>query len=365
MRVMLAQWYQRHFADPQAVILALMLLSGVLAVSLFGQILAPIIASMVLAYMLNALVAMQVRLGLPRWFAVWLTFLLFLSLVVVLTVALLPLVWSQFSELLLHKLPEMLLAGRRSLEALPQRYPEFVSSAQIDDLTRAFAAQLRTLGQFLVAGSVATLINLITLMIYLILVPLLVFFLLKDQALIRAWFVRYLPANLGLTRTVWRDMDQQIGNYLRGKLAEIMIVGLVAGVTFQTFGLDYAILLGFAVGLSVLVPYVGATLVTFPVAAIALFQWGWSSEFAYVMIAYGVIQALDGNLLVPLLFSEAVNLHPMAIVLAVLFFGDIWGVWGVFFAIPLATLVKSVLNVWPGLRKADPDDAPPQTLAGN
>jgi putative permease len=50
---------------------------------------------------------------------------------------------------------------------------------------------------------------------------------------------------------------------------------------------------------------------------------------------------------VPLLFSEAVNLHPVAIILAVLFFGGIWGMWGVFFAIPLATLVKAVINAWP------------------
>jgi putative permease len=63
--------------------------------------------------------------------------------------------------------------------------------------------------------------------------------------------------------------------------------------------------------------------------------------------AYGVIQLLDGNVLVPLLFSEAVNLHPVAIIVAVLFFGGIWGVWGVFFAIPLATLVSAIFSAWP------------------
>jgi putative permease len=71
------------------------------------------------------------------------------------------------------------------------------------------------------------------------------------------------------------------------------------------------------------------------------------AEFGYVMIAYAIIQILDGNLLVPLLFSEAVNLHPVTIIISVIFFGGIWGLWGVFFAIPLATLVKAVLNAWP------------------
>ena len=100
-------------------------------------------------------------------------------------------------------------------------------------------------------------------------------------------------------------------------------------------------------GLSVLIPYIGAALVTVPVALIAFFQWGISSDFMYLMIAYGVIQALDGNVLVPLLFSEAVNLHPVSIIVAVLVFGSLWGFWGVFFAIPLATLVKAVVTAWP------------------
>jgi len=71
------------------------------------------------------------------------------------------------------------------------------------------------------------------------------------------------------------------------------------------------------------------------------------------MTAYAIIHALDGNLLVPLLFSEVVNLHPVAIILAILVFGGLWGFWGVFFAIPLATVVKAVINAWPA-KKEDP-----------
>ena len=69
----------------------------------------------------------------------------------------------------------------------------------------------------------------------------------------------------------------------------------------------------------------------------------------YIAIAYSIIQALDGVILVPVLFSEAVNLHAVAIIIAILFFGGLWGFWGVFFAIPLATVVKAVLTAWPRL----------------
>ena len=141
-------------------------------------------------------------------------------------------------------------------------------------------------------------------------------------------------------------MNSQIANYIRGKVIEIIIVGAVSAITFAVMDLRYAALLGVLVGFSVLIPYIGAAVVTLPVAIVGLFQWGISPEFWYLMVAYGVIQALDGNLLVPLLFSEAVSLHPVYIIIAVLFFGGLWGFWGVFFAIPLATLVKAVFNAW-------------------
>ena len=109
-------------------------------------------------------------------------------------------------------------------------------------------------------------------------------------------------------------------------------------------GLNYALLLGVCVGLSVLIPYVGAALVTIPVALIAFFQWGLTQDFYILMVAYFIIQILDGNVLVPLIFSEAVNLHPVAIIGAILLFGGLWGFWGVFFAIPLAVLVNATLD---------------------
>ena len=80
---------------------------------------------------------------------------------------------------------------------------------------------------------------------------------------------------------------------------------------------------------------------------VALFQFGLGTEFWSCFAVYLIIQALDGNLLVPVLFSEAVNLHPLVIILSVVIFGGLWGFWGVFFAIPLATLIKAVMHAWP------------------
>lgn len=151
-------------------------------------------------------------------------------------------------------------------------------------------------------------------------------------------------------------MDQQVSNYARGKVVEVLIVGVVSYLAFTWLNLNYTALLALLVGLSVIIPYVGATLVTLPVVAVGFFQFGLTSEFYYVVGVYLAIQALDGNVLVPLLFSEAVNLHPVAIIVAILFFGGVWGLWGVFFAIPLATLIKAIINAWP-----EPSDTPEAT----
>ena len=165
--------------------------------------------------------------------------------------------------------------------------------------------------------------------------------------MILQWLANFLPEERRLLRTVWAELDIKIASYVRGKFIEVLIIWVASYVAFALMGLNYAMLLSLVVGLSVIIPYVGATVVTFPVALIAFFRWGFTSEFGWLMAIYGFIQFLDGNLLVPLLFSEVVNLHPVAIIVAVVFFGSLWGVWGVFFAIPLATLIQAILKAWP------------------
>lgn len=339
-------WYQRNFSDPQAVILAVLLIFGLLIVLYMGEMLAPILTAIVLAYMLEAVVTLLETYKVPRILSVVIVILLFLLVVLLLFLLIVPLVSQQFSQLI-QELPRQLDKGQQALLRLPEMYPQAFSENQVNEIMEEARKQITGVGQAFVSFSLASIPVLFALVIYLILVPLLMFFFLKDKLIIIEWFKRYLPKERGLTKKVWTEMDQQIGNYVRGKIVEIVIVGTATYMTFLIMGLNYGLLLAVLVGLSVIIPYIGAAAVTIPVAMIAYFQWGWSADFAWLMLAYGIIQALDGNVLVPLLFSEAVNLHPVAIIGAVLVFGGLWGLWGVFFAIPLATLVKAVLNAWP------------------
>jgi len=343
---LITDWFKRTFSDPQIVFLTLVLVFGFAIVLSMGDMLAPVLASAVIAYLLEGLVVILEDRGVPRLLAATLVFIVFVLFLTAVLFGLLPVVSRQVTQLV-QNLPNMIGEGQRVLMTLPERYPEVVSPQQAQEIIDSVHRELAGFGQQVLSISMSSVVGVLTLVVYLVLMPMLVFFFLKDKALILGWFSRFMPGERGLANRVWFEVDKQIANYVRGKFWEIVIVWLVSFITFSFFGLQYAMLLAVLVGLSVVVPYVGATVVTVPVLMVAWFQWGWGPEFVWVTIAYLVIQALDGNLLVPLLFGEVVNLHPVAIIVAILVFGGLWGFWGVFFAIPLATLVNAVLRAWP------------------
>lgn len=362
MNHILNRWFKKYLTDPEGVILAVLLLIGFVVVVVLGDMLAPVLASMVIAYLLEAVVRMLEHKGVQRFVAVVFVFAGFLCILLFMFLGLVPLLSKQLAQLV-QELPNMVAEAQRSLLLLPEKYPQFFSESQVKELTTAIRAGLTDVGQTVLSFSLASISTVFTLVIYLVLVPVLVFFFMKDKRMLVDWMMRYLPRERSAAARVWSEMDRQIGNYVRGKFVEIVVVGVVSYVVFAFMGLNYAPLLAALVGLSVVVPYIGAVVVTVPVLLIGFFQWGWGSEFAWLAFAYLVIQALDGNVLVPWLFSEAVNLHPIAIIIAILLFGGVWGFWGVFFAIPLATLVKAVLDAWPRVTEDPPSqegDASPQ-----
>ncbi len=339
-------WYKQKFSDPNAVTLVVILVISFLSIYYLSGLLMPVFVAIAIAFLLDLPVNRLIHFGFSRTASTVLVVSSFVGLSFIAALGLMPVIWQQSSNLL-HEVPNMITKGQSYLLTLPEQYPEYIKVTQIESMISLVNDEVIEWGQAALKASLSSISDLVALLIYLILVPLMVFFFLKDKKEMLASFSTFLPKERRMATQVGNEMNQQIMNYIRGKVIEILIIGTASTITFIVLGLNYAVLLGVLVGLSVLVPYVGATIVTFPVLFVALFQWGTGAEFGYVMIAYAIIQALDGNLLVPLLFSEAVNLHPVVIIIAVILFGGMWGFWGVFFAIPLATLVKAVLNAWP------------------
>ena len=342
----LKSWYKRYFSNPEAIILLLVLFTIFSLILITGEILAPVIVSLIIAYLLEWWIDVLMRYNITRRFAYLLVYIAFLAIFVVAILVLLPLLWRQFSNLFTD-LPQMLQNAKSSFIDLVEKYPAYFSKEQIDTLISSLLIDIQHWAKIKVSSSLSYIPGIVTWLVYLFLVPLLVFFFLKDSAILIKWITRFFPTNRKVLNTVWLEMDRQIGNYIRGKIIQITIVWLVNSLVFLYFELHYAILLAAIIGISVIIPYVGAVIVTIPLFLVGYLQWGFSVEFLYMLIAYSIVMALDGNVLVPILFSNAVNLHPVAIIVAILFFGSIWGMCGVFFAIPLATLIRTVLIAWP------------------
>ena len=340
-----SDWYTRKFSDPHAVTLVVILMCSILFVALFSQLLMPVLVALAIAFLLDLPVNKMANLKLSRTGSTVLVVGTFVGLTLIALLGLMPIIWKQSSNLL-QEVPHMISEGQKYLLTLPEQYPDIIQASQIETFISTIKEKLLEWGEVALKASLNSISDLVALMVYLILVPLMVFFFLKDKSALFSGFSRFLPKERRMATQVGKEMNQQILNYIRGKVIEILIVGISTTIAFAFLDLSYSVLLGVLVGLSVLVPYVGATVVTIPVFLVALFQWGFSNELGYVMLAYGIIQAIDGNVIVPLLFSEAVNLHPVTIIIAVILFGGLWGFWGVFFAIPLATLVKAVINAW-------------------
>lgn len=346
MREVLTRWYQRYLSEEEAVILLMLLVVAFVVMLMFGDILAPVLVAVILAYLMQGVANVLRHRGVPAELSVALSTVLFLGGFFAVLFVVAPLVWRQLVALV-REAPAMIEAGRKVLVTLPEEYPVFFTQQQVNELTAAIQAEMASVGQILVTKGLSSIPSMLAAIVYLILIPLMVFFFLKDREQLVGWFGGFLPEKKPLLDRIWEELNLQFANYARGKGIEVLIIGVASYLVFAVFSLNYAALLGLLVGFSVIVPFIGAMLVTIPVMMVAYFQFGVTPDFYWVVGAYVVIQILDGNVLVPLLFSEAVNLHPVAIVIAVLFFGGLWGLWGVFFAIPLATLVNAILSAWP------------------
>lgn len=345
----------RVLSNPSLVALVLFLITIAGIFYFMGEWLFPVIVSVVLAYLLEGIVVKLQRVGVRRVIAFTLVFFLFCTLIFYILLALVPTILTQAKTLLLA-LPDYLVLGQQKVLLLPQKFPHLFSQTDVQGLLDTINSEISSYSKLLSGKLFNSLFVLAKALVYLILVPLLVFFFLKDKDSILRWLGRFLPKNKQIIQDIWAEVDVQIGNYIRGKFAEIFVVWIMCFLAFHWFNLQYGLLLSFMVGLSVLIPYIGATLVTIPVLVVAYVQFGDTSPFYWIAGLYFVIQMLDGNVIVPLIFSEAVNIHPVAIIISVLVFGGLWGFWGVFFAIPLATVVKAIIEAWRRYQSRDVEE---------
>jgi len=345
MRDLIDKFIARFFFNEESIYFGFLLLSCFIFILLFGNILLPVFLSIVIAFLLNGLLRSFESLRISHTVSLSLTLIIFFGFYLSIFIAL-PSLGAQINSLL-QNLPVIAVAFQDTFSGLAETYGDIFSDEDINTLFLNFSDQVnnllsQALGQL--AGTISFMFNAV---LYAILVPIMVFFFLKDKTVLLPMLTGFLPKKRGFMNSVFSEMNDQLYNYVTGKVIEMFVVASFSYLVFALLGLPYAVLIAILVGLSVIIPFFGAILVTIPVAFLGLYEWGLTTQFYWLMFLYLLIQILDGNVLVPFLFSTRNNLHPVIIIITILFFGGIWGFWGLFFAIPLATFIKAIVNSWP------------------
>ena len=340
-------YLERVFYNEEAVFVVIALVGIALLLALFGSVLLPITISAVIAYIMLGVKDRMELFGLKGSVSFILSYAIYLLATLLLGLLLLPRIATELVRLatdvpnFVRYVQQQLLEGEAAsyISALPATFKDSMSENLLlsaNEAASAVAGYSTTLAQYAITFS-----------LYYVLVPIMVFFFMRDGKTIAGYLVGLLPGKKDLAGDIWRDMDMRLANYVRGKAVEIIIVTLIAWALMFAFDMRFSLLLALATGLSVIVPVVGAFVVTIPVVAFALLDFGFTTSSFLFIGLFLVLQFIDGYVIVPLIFSEAMKIHALVVIVSVLFFGGIWGFWGAFFAIPLATLVKVVFDSWP------------------
>ena len=365
-------WYYRHFSEPGTIEFALVLVALFLIIYYLMWLVGPLVIALCLAYVLDWAVIALMKKGLSRHLASIVVMLGFVGAMVLTCIVVVPQIvrqGAQFYDAMValsqdvvsdHPLAEgtvqsrdldsiIAMRVRDVVDELPEPLPTMVSEESLIHMVR----QVRTQVTVYVVNVMRTqlmpsVVNVVTYLMYLIIVPIFTFLMLySKRELQRRVRLYLLPNNQALMQRFWPSMSRQIEGYIRGKLLHIIIITVVNSLAFRAFDLNYALLLGFGVGVSVLIPYVGTVLIAIPVILVALFQFGASMTLFWLLLLYLVIQLLDSKVLTPMIFSKAMNLDAFSILAAILIFGGLWGFWGVVLSIPAATLIKTLIMGWP------------------
>lgn len=342
----LTKWYHRHLDSPESIVFILFLTFVALILYFLGSILLPLLIAIVLAYLLEWPIGWLKNCHIPRIYAVSIIFTLFVTLVILISLWLIPMLKQQLTALI-GNLPDMFAEGKKLLVMLKKEHPNFMTHDQINSIVDYVKNTGTELGKNMLSFSIASISNIMTVLFYLFLVPLFAFFLLKDKDKFIEQANTFMPEDSSLIRGVWKEVHLGLGNYISGKFLEALIVGVATFLVVLYYALPYSALLSVVVGLSVFFPYIGAIMATIPLALVGMFEMGIGPDFIQLMVVYLILQAIDGNILAPFIFSEAINIHPIIIILAIMLFGGLFGFWGIFFAVPLAILIKAVIKLWP------------------
>jgi predicted PurR-regulated permease PerM len=314
---------------------------------LLSPILAPFLFAAILAYILDPLVERLTGKFVPRTLAVLLAMFGVLVAIVALALIVLPLFVKEL-RLLAERVPEFIVWLNQRLAPFLERHLGVAFQFDVDTVRR-LAGDLVADNQDLVARLLGSLkiggLAVLAFIVNLLLVPVVLFYLLRDWNPLLARVDALIPRRAyDKAKTILREVDVVLAEFLRGQLLVILAMSVFYVLALWLARLEFALPIGLIAGLLSIVPYVGA-LVGFVLASMAaLMQFDSLWSVAWVWLAFGIGQALEGMAVTPLLVGERIGLHPVAVIFALLAFGQIFGFFGVLLALPASAALLVALR---------------------
>jgi predicted PurR-regulated permease PerM len=314
----------------------------VLALEWLGSVLTPFLIGAILAYLGTPVVNRAHARGVPRSVSTLLVILFIGLLLAALFLVLIPLVQSEVTSVT-RRVPE--LFAQFTDRVAPFLQEKFGITVALDfESIRTFisenADQARALSLRLLSGVKTGSAIVLSLLVNLALIPVVMFYLLRDWNLILDRIDDLLPRRWGpKVRTVAREVDSVLAEFLHGQLLVMIALAAYYAVALSVVRLDHAVAIGILTGVLVFIPYVGFGLGFLLGVTAAILEWhGWPGFFA-VLAVYGVGQLLESYVLVPFLVGDRIGLHPLAVIFALLAFGELFGFAGVLMALPVSAML--------------------------
>lgn len=326
------------------------ILLGMIAWLLYSlsTIITIIVISALMAYILDPIASYLEAKGLSRSNATIIIFLLLFATIGLVGWTLLP---GLFYEL--FDLQQTL--NLKDTASISQKIQEFIehnlSFINVENID--IDEKVKNIISFLTDELLSILANLVSVISYIVIIPFVIFFLLKDGRKMKKAFIHIIPNRyFEMVLNVIHKIDQQLGWYLRGQFTEASVVGILSVIALWLLDVQYFIMIGVFAGLANMIPYVGPVAGMVPAIIITIMNGGDPVKILYIVIAFSIVQLIDNIILQPMVLSKSVKLHPLIIVFVVLIGGQFFGVLGMLLAVPVAGIIKVTSSeLYLGIRK--------------
>lgn len=325
----------------------LLIAPALLLLYLLSPILTPFVAAAILAYIANPLLVRLCSLRVPRTLAVVMVMTGLLLLFAGLLLIMLPLLEKEIGLFVL-RLPDMIETMRINL--LPKLQQWFGADLQWD------SAALKNLliSHWQSAGGVAEKLlpwlsnsggKIIAILMNLLLIPVVMFYLLRDGDSMVAKFDALIPRHWhAKVREISAEVDRVLAEFLRGQIAVMLLMSVFYSLVLWLVGLEFALPIGIVAGMLVFIPYLGMIIGLLLATLAAVMQFTSFSDILWVWAVFGAGQLLEGTLVTPWLVGERIGLHPLAVIFALLAFGQLFGFFGILLALPMSAILLVALR---------------------